>query len=224
LDRRQQEMAVPTSALPKSRWLELSWLVGAERECPFELPDLSELRRWYVFSLGVVAAAGVLAAGVYGAFWLGCRRWARLAARIALWLGMLVLGVVATPLGNRFSSQFIFTWPVSLLVVHQFAVATIFWAKQPERKKTAAWCGAVGAGFLILACLTYYDVTRRLGLAPAWYFLPTFLAAWPLAVPAARRLAARGSFLGDILWMLLTFSVYFWASGGLMLWRTANHG
>ena len=147
LDRRQQEMAVPTSALPKSRWLELSWLVGAERECPFELPDLSELRRWYVFSLGVVAAAGVLAAGVYGAFWLGCRRWARLAARIALWLGMLVLGVVATPLGNRFSSQFIFTWPVSLLVVHQFAVATIFWAKQPERKKTAAWCGAVARAF-----------------------------------------------------------------------------
>ncbi len=224
LDRRQQELAVPTSALPKSRWLELNWLVGAERECPFELPDLTELGRWYAFSLGVVAAAGALAAGVYGTFWLGCRHSAGLAARIALWLGMLVLSVVATPFCNRYSSQFIFTWPVSLMVVHQFALATLLWANQSQRKKTAAWCGPLGAGLLILACLTYYDVTRRLGLAPAWYFLPTFLAAWPLALPAARRLVRPGDFLRDILWMFATFSVYFWASGGLMLWRTAHHG
>ena len=175
-------------------------------------------------SVGIIAVAGLLAAGVYGTLWLGCRRCARLAARIALWVGIPVLGVVATPLGNRFSSQFVFTWPVSLLAVHQFALATVFWARQPERGKTAAWCGALGAGFLVLACLAYYDVTRRLGLAPAWYFLPTFLAAWPLAVPAARRLVAAGSLLRDILWMLLTFSLYFSASAGLMLWRTAHHG
>jgi len=25
-------------------------------------------------------------------------------------------------------------------------------------------------------------------------------------------------------WMLLTFSLYFWASSGLMLWRTMVHG
>ena len=61
------------------------------------------------------------------------------------------------------------------------ALATAFWARQPERGKVAARCGALGAGFLILACLAYYDVTRRLGLAPAWYFLPTFLppGRWP---------------------------------------------
>ena len=146
------------------------------------------------------------------------------AARIAFWLGILVLGVVATPLGNRFSSQFVFTWPVSLLAVHQIALAAVFWARQPERGKTAAWCGAVGAGFLVLACLAYYDLTRRLGLAPAWYFLPTFLAAWPLAIPAARRLLRPGSLWGDVIWMLLTFSLYFWASGGLMLWRSTIHG
>jgi hypothetical protein len=224
LNRRQQELAVSTSALPKTHRLELGWLVGAERECPFELPDLSELTRWYAFSLGTVAAASLLAASIYGTLWLSCRRCADLAARIALWLGILIFGTVGTPLGNRFSSQFVFTWPVSLLIVHQFALATIFWARQPGRGKTATRCGGLGAGFLILACLIYYDVTKRLGLAPAWYFLPTFLAAWPLAVPAARRLVAPGSFLGDIIWLLLTFSVYFWASGGLMLWRTAHHG
>ena len=224
LDRRQQEMAVPTSAIPKAQWLELSWLVGAEREYPFELPDLSELTRWYVFSLGVIAVAGILAASMHGVLWLRCRRSACLPARIAFWIGILVFGVVATPFGNRSSSQFVFTWPVSLLVVHQIALATVFWARQPERGKTSAWCGALGTGFLILACLAYYDLTRRLSLAPAWYFLPTFLAAWPLAIPAARRLVIPMSLVGDLIWMLLTFSVYFWVSSGVMLWRTAING
>ncbi|MGD0897882.1 MAG: PQQ-binding-like beta-propeller repeat protein [Thermoguttaceae bacterium] len=221
LDRRQRELAVPTSAIPKAHRLELAWLVGAEREYPFELPDLSELARWYVLSLGVVAAAGVLATGVYGVFRLRCRQSARVSARIAFWLGILVLGVLATPLCNRFSGRFVFTWPVSLLAVHQIALGSVFWARQAERGKAAAWCWALGAGLLILALLAYYDLTRRLSLAPAWYFVPAFLAAWPLAIPAARRLVRPGSLLGDLIWMLLTFSVYFWASGGAMLWRTA---
>ena len=173
LDHRQQKQAVPTSALPKVRGLELNWLVGAERECPFELPNLLELTRWYVFSLGVLVAASVLAAGVYGVLWLRCRRFARLAARVALWSGILLLGVVATPLCNHLSSQFVFTWPVSLLAVHQLALATVFWAGQPEREKNAALYGVLAAGLLILSFLAYFDVTRRLGLRrPGTFFLP----------------------------------------------------
>jgi hypothetical protein len=224
LDRHQQDLEVPTSAIPKGQWLPLSGLAGAEREHPLELPNLAELTRWYVFSLAVVAAVGILAMGVYGMLWLRCRQSARLPARIALWLGIFVLGMAATPLGNRFFSQFIFTWPVSLLVVHQFALASVLWARQPQRAKTAAWCGALGAAFLILACLAYYDLTRRLGLVPAWYFLPTFLAAWPLAIPAARRLLRPKSPWGDLIWIFLTFSLYFWVSSGLMLWRTKMSG
>jgi hypothetical protein len=75
--------------------------------------------------------------------------------------------------------------------------------------------------FLVLACLLYYDLTRRLSLGSAWYFLPTFLAAWPLAVPAARRIIRPGRFWADIVWLLAAFSLYFWASAASMLWRTA---
>jgi len=221
LESRQRAAAAPTAAIPKGRRLELDWLVGAERENPFELPDRAELTRWYLLSLVAIAAAGALAAGVHGALWLLHRRQsARRGARIAFWLAMLLLGIGVTPLGNRFVGQFVFAWPLSLWAVHQLALATIFWARQPQRGPAGALCGAAGAGLLILACLAYYELTRRLSLVPAWYFLPTFLVAWPLAIPAARRLASPRGILGDVIWMLLSFSLYFWASGGLMLART----
>jgi hypothetical protein len=220
LNSRQQELAVPTSAIPKAHTLELNWLVGAERENPFELPDLWELWRWYKLSLGVIVAAGVLAGTVFGTLWLfAFRRSARVAARITLWIGFLVLGVAATPLANRLSTPFLFTWPVSLFAVHQIATAATIWARQPERRKSTAWLGMLATSFLILTFAAYYDLTRRLSLAPAWYFLPTLVAAWPLAIPAAVKMSRSQSFLRDLLWMVAAFSFYFFAAGGLMLWR-----
>jgi hypothetical protein len=70
----------------------------------------------------------------------------------------------------------------------------------------------------------YYELTRRLSLAPAWYFMITFLAAWPLAIPAARRIRGGQSAGGDVVWTLGAFSLYFWAAGALMLWRGAIRG
>jgi hypothetical protein len=222
LDRRQQELARPASAIPKGRWLELGWLVGAEREHPLELPDRLELARWYLFSLAVLAAAGLLAAGVHGLLVLvNCHYSAGFYARIVFWSGLFLLGIVATLLGNRVFSRFVFTWPLSLLAVHQLVLAVLLWSRQPQRANVAAWSGEVAAGLLVLVCVAYYELTRRLSLAPAWYFLPTFLAAWPLALPAARRLASRRSIWSDIVWFFLVFSLYFSISGGLMLWRTA---
>jgi hypothetical protein len=46
-------------------------------------------------------------------------------------------------------------------------------------------------------------------------------ATWPLALPAARRLCRRDKLAGDAIWMLVVFSVYFWAGGGVMMLRTA---
>jgi outer membrane protein assembly factor BamB len=221
LGREQREAAMPTSALPKARSLELNWLVGTEREFPFELPDFSELARWYKFSLAAIAAGGALAAAILGILWLSCRRFADTSARVVLWLAILVFGILATPLGNHYGSRFVFTWPVTLLAAHQLALAMVFRAQPPRPGTTRGWWGGLGAILLVAVCLAYYDATRRLGLAPAWYFLPTFLGAWPLAIPAARRLARPGSFWSDLFWILLVFSAYFWVSGGLMLWRAA---
>ena len=41
------------------------WLIGREREYPFEMPDSRELSRWYLFSLGAFASATLLAMIVF---------------------------------------------------------------------------------------------------------------------------------------------------------------
>ncbi|MDB5292970.1 MAG: outer rane biosis protein BamB, partial [Phycisphaerales bacterium] len=218
---RQRALAAPPAAIAKVPPADVTWLVGAEREYPFELPDLRELTRWYLFSLSALAAAGLSAGVAYGTSRLWCGGWSRLPAAVVFWSGLLVFGIVATPLANRYWSQFVFTWPLSLMAVHQIALAVVSWSKQPERSKAADWAGVAGAGLLVLTCLLYFKLTRQLSLAPAWYFLVTFPIAWPIAVPAARRLCRQGRLAGDILWMFAVFSVYFWASGGVMLLRTA---
>ena len=142
MDQRQRESAVPSSAIVQAERVDWNWLVGAERECPFELPDVWELVEWYQFSLGAVVAAGLMAAGAYGAFWFGVGPSARRPARVVFWLGILVFGVAATPFGNAHSSEFVFTWPVTLLAVHQIAAAAMSWSSQTERGKARTWVGA----------------------------------------------------------------------------------
>ena len=39
LDRAAREQAKPTSAIPKEKRMELNWLIGAERDAAFDLPD-----------------------------------------------------------------------------------------------------------------------------------------------------------------------------------------
>jgi hypothetical protein len=213
-------MAAASATAIKAQRRELGWLVGAEREFPFELPDRRELVRWYAWSLGIVAVAGLWAVVVGGAvrLWRGAS--SHLAAKAAFWLGLLLLGVAATPLGNACSRQFVFTWPVALFGVHQLVLAAVLWSRE-SKLKGSAWVGGVAAALLILTCLEYYRLTRELSLAPAWYFLATFLVAWPLAFPAARRLLRSRRLWNDLVWLCLAFSVYFWTAGGLMIWRTA---
>lgn len=202
-------------------WIPLNSLVGAERECPFELPDLRELSAWYGFSMGAIGVSALIAAAVQGGLWRRNGPLARHAAVVLFWVAVPVLGLLATPVSNRYSSQFVLTWPVTLLASQQIALIAVFWARQPGRGNQARWIAAGGTGVLIAACLAYYELTRRLTMAPAWYFLATLVASWPLALPAAWRSSRRLSLLNDVLWLLATFSLYFAASAGVMLWRTS---
>jgi hypothetical protein len=219
---RQARQAVPASAISQGSRMELSWLIGGEREHPFELPDFGELRGWYLLSLAVLAVSGAAAGCVGLVFWLLSRRWAGIAAKCTFWASLPVLGIAATPWANHFWQPFLFTWPVSLLAAHQLALAANMWAGQPGRSHGASWCGRLAAAGLIVAFVGYYALTRRLSLAPAWYFLPTLVVAWPLAIPAAQRLSRSLGFVGDMAWMLITFFLYFWTTAGLMLWRGAQ--
>lgn len=217
---RQRTLAEPPTAIPKVASANLTWLVGAEREYPFELPDLRELMRWYLFSLGALVSAAVFSGATYGISRFYGGGWSRLPA-IVFWTGVLVFGITATPLANRYWGQFVFTWPLSLIVVHQIALAIVSRSTKPAQSNSADWVGLTGAGLLVLTCILYFKITRQLSLAPAWYFLVFLPAAWPIAVPAARRLCRPNRLAGDIVWMFAIFSMYFWAAGGVMLLRTA---
>ena len=129
--------------------------------------------------------------------------------------------MLATPLGNRYTSHFVFTWPLTLVAVQQLALMAVSRPKTAERDKKIDWIGFAAVGFMVLICVLYFKLTRQLSLAPAWYFLVTLPAAWPLAVPAARRFYRSSTLATAILWMLIVFSAYFWVAGGIMLLRTA---
>jgi len=215
---RQHALAASMAAIPKVTRSDLTWLVGGERQYPFELPDRRELTRWYLFSLAALVAAALLASATYAVLRLCCRT-ARLPATVVFWAGLVVFGIVATPLANRYGGQFIFTWPLTLLAVHQLALAAVTWPT--PGKRSDCWPIA-GAGLLVLTCLLYFYLTRQLSLAPAWYFLLTLPATWPLAIPAVRQLCRHGSPLAaSILWMLAVFTLHFGTSAGVMLLRTA---
>jgi outer membrane protein assembly factor BamB len=219
---RQRELARPLSTIPRVVRRDLTWLMAGERPYPFELPDLRELTRWYLFSLGALVAAGVLAAVTLITLRIFGGHWRSLPARVVLWIGLLILGLVVTPLANRYAGQFVFTWPLSLITAQQLALAALSRPRQTKMSHTDGWLGTIGAMSLVLACLLYFNVTRQVNLAPAWYFLATLPVTWPLAVPAARSLWRRRGIVADVLWMGAIFSLSFWASGGVMLWRTAH--
>ena len=223
LQRERLDRARPTSEIPKSERLDLAWLVGGEREYVVDAPTARELWRWYVFSLlGVIAAAAALGAAVD----LPLRRkWpggARRAGRVVFWAAAFVLGVAGTPIFNRLWPQFVFTWPVSLLVAQQAALAAILSGSRRAQRRTSPWLSATAVFLFLGACLGYFHLCRQLGLAMQWIFLIGFLPSWPLAVPAARRMLRPGSFLHDLPWALLAFSTYYWACAAFVWWKMSG--
>lgn len=221
LGQRQRAQARPASAIATPQPLDWTWLVGGEREYAFDLPDARELGLWYgSAALGILGLAAFVAALTQ---W-GLRRcrlsWANYAGRIAFWTFAIVLGIVATPLLSRLAQESIFTWPLSLYVAQQITFAVVIWASQ-SRPRTGSTLIALAAGFgFLVACLSYFQLCRTVGLAPLWLYLLGFLPSWPLAIPAAYRIARKGSLLGDFLWTWAGFSLYFAACAGYIFWRS----
>jgi len=201
---------------------DLVWLVGKEREYPFDPPGATELARWYVWSLlGSLASAALIAALVYGLAAGVPATWRRRVGCVVFWTAAFALGLVVTPLANRWSEGFVLTWPASIFVAHQVALGSILGSKRPAGAVFPRWVGPFAAICLVLVCVGYYDLCRRLSLAPAWVFLMGFLPSWPLAVPLAHRLLRDRGVWINALWVILTFSLYFWASAGCLWLKNA---
>lgn len=212
-----------TSEIPKPTRLDLARLVGGERQYAFDPPDLHELSIWYGFSLLGVLGIAVVIAGVIGqSVRLMWPDPARRTSRIVFWCAAFLLGAAGTPVYNRLWDQFVFTWPVCLFVAHQLALTAIVWASREPGVRTVRWVSLLAVLFFLGVCLSYFLVCRRLSLAIEWVFLLGFLPSWPIAVPAAYRLQCEARWPRDLFWTILSFSAYFWAAGGLILWKMAT--
>lgn len=207
---RQKSQATPLAAIPRSTPTDLRWLIGADRDYPFEMPDARELTRWYLYALAAFAAAALIAAAVRPL--IKSSRVPRLIFSALL----ILLGVIATPIANHYA-PFVFTWPLALIVIQQIALKTLSAPKQKHITPEAI----AATLLLVLTAVLYFKLTRQLNLAPAWYFLITLPAAWPIAIPAARKFRQTKLKI-EILLLFAIFTLYFWTAGGVMLFRTAQ--
>ena len=223
MTRHQRTLAKNAPYSPKAARTDIRWIVGAEREYPFEMPDLRELARWYLFSLIAWATAGLLAGVTYMALQFGRSSLSRFVSPMVFYGGLLAFGIVGTPLANRYWGSFVFTWPLSLVAVHQLALAAVSRPRQRGQSNKAEWVGIAGVALLVLTCVLYFKMTRQLHMAPAWYFLALLPVTWPIAIPTARKLCRSGRLLRDMFWFVAVFSACFWAAGCTMMLRTAFH-
>jgi outer membrane protein assembly factor BamB len=220
LDQRRRAQARPATQLATPQRLDWTWLVGGEREYAFDLPDAQELRQWYGAAVvGVLGLAALVSALLQWILHRGRVAWARRAGRLAFWGLAFVLGLLATPVFSRLFQTFVFTWPLSLFVTQQMAFGTILWARRRESTARVSLLPLVAGFAVVTVCLSYFQLCRGLGLAPLWLFLLGFLPSWPVAIPAAYRLARRGSLASDLLWTWAGFSLYFASCAAYILWR-----
>ena len=165
-------------------------------------------------------AVAVAVAGV--ASLLTSIRWPRRSrgvGRSLFWCAGFAFAAAGTPVYNRLCPEFVFTWPVCLFVAHQVALNTIVWAGREAHGRKPRRLSLLATLFFLGVCLAYYLVCRRLSLVTEWVFLLGFLPCWPLAVPAARRLHRDRPVWVEFLWAAAAFSVYFWAAGGILIWK-----
>jgi len=188
--------------------LEQAW-----RGPPLYAPSRGDMLRWYGFCMaGVFAVAKLLS-------WLvrvvvrraGCER--------TIFAGAaFVFGAAGTLAFSAATRQFTFTWPAAVFVAFQ---AVLIAANRARRGGVRAQWGVRGAlvGFVGL-CLVYAWLCRSVFVPMGYGFLAGLLPALPVAVLAARRIGPRSRPLADLCWGAASFTVYFWASALVTMWRT----
>ncbi|MDA0834639.1 MAG: PQQ-binding-like beta-propeller repeat protein [Planctomycetota bacterium] len=202
-----------------SRRRNWQWLLGAEREHPFMRPMLDDYRDWFVAALlSVFLPATLIAIVVQFLLW---RREAESSARgpFRVWCGLcLVLGVVATPILNRWGiREFLFTWPAALAGVFQWALLENATLKQHadlprwERLRKGFVARIVDVGF-VLICVGYFWALHRLSLPHEWVFLIGFAAAVPFCWKATQAATQSNRLIVPIVWSLLGFTAGYWSS------------
>lgn len=229
--------------IPRGRTIDAKILIGGEREFPATVPEWSEFRSWYLWSVGclVLASVASLLLLVLGR---GVQSYVqkRIAtpqlpeetvltaepvsittriARVGFWLTTFASGILGSPLINQRQDDYVLLWPLALWTVFQLTVNEILWAERHPNRAQVRWisrgCGLVFVG----SCFLYFSLCRALGYSIEWSFLIGFLPAFFVAVWAGRFLAFRRRFwpITDLCCSALSFTTYFWSSVMFIKWK-----
>lgn len=230
IDLRKSRGSSPKSAgrvqdIPHGRLLDAAILVGSEREFPAAAPSSGEFVAWYLWSLVCFAGGWAISVIVYC---VGRRLQRRkfetiasplqdrsvLIARILLWLIVTVAGVIGSPIINARQSEYVLLWPLVLWAAFQITINVITWTERQPDRRWPRWMSRATTILFLGTCVLYFSLCRGLGYAIEWAFLIGFLPAFPIAAWAGRWLTwqVRCWPVTDAIFMLLSWSVYFWSS------------
>ncbi len=194
-------------------------ILGVEPTYAQDLPSEAWLWRWFIVGVQILIAAEVLALigwGVMRRF--SSRSTDRQTRKLLVRILTIGMAAVGTTVLSRWEHDFVFTWPLVLLVLFQGAVD----ATGIKVEGSASW-SAVRARLplmlLLLGCAGYYFACRRLGLATEWAFLCGFAGALPfsllrLAISSWRQLDPASELVLNIAefsgFFSLTVAVLYW--------------
>jgi len=177
----------------------LSWLdkhAGSARWSP----SLAQLGLWHLTGLGLLAISGATA-------WL-LRKWIPVGPNFLT--ASIALGIISLPIVSLLANRLVFTWPVACHSIFLSLLMT---------KQRSAIQSRVRLLLFALFCVYYYYACRQLFLPSGIGFLCGFVVILPvLCVPKLISLARTFS-AGALALSLASFTLYFWGSALIIVWR-----
>lgn len=196
----------PAVAMRRPFTIRWDWLLNGEREHPFMPPEPDELTLWFQAGcwLALLPVTVIVALGRRLSPGTAWPEWSCALATI--------FGIVATPLANATSDEFVFTWPLAL---SSAALGTFLASNHYALEKTSRRRGRqarlVGLGFFGLLT-AYFLVLRRYSLPFEWVFLCGILPGMVILWPIAHRVARTRSLTLTIAGLWLGYAVLFWSA------------
>jgi hypothetical protein len=201
--------------IPRGRVVDAKWLIGGEREFPATVPEWSEFRIWYQWSV-----AGLVLASLVSSLFFAARLTAGM-SRTIFWIIAGLTGVIGSPIINSRQNDYVLLWPLVLWTAFQLTINTITWAEQSSDRRRVRWVSR-GCGLLFIGtCVLYFHLCRSLGYAIEWSFLVGFLPSFAFAAVAARFMISRSRFwpVTDLIFATVSFTAYFWSSVIFIKWK-----
>ena len=166
--------------IPQSKYFDLAAkILVVEPDYLFDVPSDRWLWEWYLASLGILAASGLLAWGVALCVPKSKREVVR---RWTFRVVAIVVGAVGTTLLSSIQQDFVFTWQVCLFVAFEPVIAAAARRRDAEEPKRGGWRARL-VWVPFLATLFFF------------YFLDLSATESRVRVDVSRRLPGRDSLL-----------------------------